>query len=378
MNNINRNNYEEFFLLYVDGELDAMQQMAVENFVQQNPDLAVELEMILNTKLAPEAIEFDNKENLIRTEGNSINETNYEEHFLLYIDNELSAAKREEVEMYVLKHPQLQDEFMTLKQAVLTPELISYGNKQDLYRKEKRRIIYLKPWRFAAAAIFIGICAIGLWLMQRSDNGLADVAVNPPAQSKPTNATPQTVDVDTVKQTPQQQPVDIAQQPAPVKEEKKTPVVTATSKKKDNGVVAQKAIDIVPENKEEVVVKRPVIIHNNIAKEQKEPPVDINKVTADVPDDLSSKQIDVAALQTPEINTTEQNNNRVYTVAYKEINTNDDDRSLHVGMLDLNKDKVRTLFKKAGRMFGSKPNDPTDKDGKLQVANFEIDTKNNN
>ena len=140
----------------------------------------------------------------------------------------------------------------------------------------------------------------------------------------------------------------------------------------------KKAIDIVPENKEEVVVKRPVIIHNNIAKEQKEPPVDINKVTADVPDDLSSKQIDVAALQTPEINTTEQNNNRVYTVAYKEINTNDDDRSLHVGMLDLNKDKVRTLFKKAGRMFGSKPNDPTDKDGKLQVANFEIDTKNNN
>ena len=47
--NIDRNNYEEFFLLYVDGELDATQQLAVENFVQQNPDLAVELKMILNT-----------------------------------------------------------------------------------------------------------------------------------------------------------------------------------------------------------------------------------------------------------------------------------------------------------------------------------------
>lgn len=378
MQTINRNNYEEFFLLYADGELDAIQQLAVENFVQQNPDLAVELEMILNTKLAPETIEFDNKETLLRTEGNSINETNYEEYFLLYIDNELSTAKRGEVEMYVLKHPRLQDEFITLKQAVLTPELISYGDKQDLYRKEKRRIIYLKPLRFAAAAVFIGVCAIGLWLMQRSDNGMTDIAVNPPSQSKPTNTVPQTIGADTVKQAPQQ-PVDIVQQPAQVKKEEKTPVISTASKKKDNNVVAQKTIDIVPENAEkELVVKRPVITHNNIAKVQKEPPVDISKVTADVPDDLSSTQIDVAALQSPEINTAEENNNKVYTVAYKEINTNDDDRSLHVGMLDLNKDKVRTLFKKAGRMFGSKPNDPTGRDGKLQVANFEIDTKNNN
>lgn len=377
MQTINRNNYEEFFLLYVDGELNATQRLAVENFVQQNPDLAVELEMILNTKLAPEVVEFDNKENLLRTEGHSINETNYEEYFLLYIDNELSTAKREEVEMYVLKHPQLQDEFITLKQAVLTPELISYGDKQDLYRKEKRRIIYLKPWRFAAAAVFIGVCAIGIWMMQRTNNTINDVAVNPSTQNKPASTVPQIADTDTVKQAPQQ-PVDIAQQPAPVKKEKKTQAITAASKKKDNNVVAQKAINTTMENaQEEVVIKRPVIIHNNIAKEQKEPPVDINKVTADVPGNPNSTQIDVAALQKPEINTAE-GNNRVYTVAYKEINTNDDDRSLHVGMLDLNKDKVRTLFKKAGRMFGSKPNDPTDRDGKLQVANFEIDTKNNN
>ena len=77
MQTINRNNYEEFFLLYVDGELDAAQQHTVENFVQQNPDLAVELEMLLHTKLTPESISFDNKEGLLRTECNSINETNY-------------------------------------------------------------------------------------------------------------------------------------------------------------------------------------------------------------------------------------------------------------------------------------------------------------
>jgi anti-sigma factor RsiW len=152
METINRNNYEEYFLLYIDGELDAPDRFAVENFVKHNADLAVEFDMLMSTKFSPEAIEFADKENLLRTEGNNINETNYEEYFLLYIDYELSAAKREEVEMYVLKHPKLQDEFITLKQAVLAPEVVSYGDKSGLYRTEKRRTIYLKPWQIAAAA----------------------------------------------------------------------------------------------------------------------------------------------------------------------------------------------------------------------------------
>ena len=140
MQTINRNNYEEFFLLYVDGELNTEERLAVENFVQQNTDLAVELEMLMHTQFHPEEIVFTDKETLLRTEGETINERNYEEYFLLYIDNELSLSKRGEVEMYVLQHPKLQDEFTTLKQTILTPEAISYGDKKDLYRTERRRI----------------------------------------------------------------------------------------------------------------------------------------------------------------------------------------------------------------------------------------------
>ena len=176
MQTINRNNYEEYFLLYADNELDAGAKLAVENFVQQNTDLAVELKMLMQTKFAPDEIVFNDKEILLRTEGNNINETNYEEYFLLYIDNELSIAKRAEVETYVLQHPKLQNEFTILKRAVLSAEAISYGNKQDLYRAEKRKTFYIKPWRLAAAAMVIGVCAIGWWLMQKPVqlNSIAD------------------------------------------------------------------------------------------------------------------------------------------------------------------------------------------------------------
>jgi len=41
-------------------------------------------------------------------------------------------------------------------------------------------------------------------------------------------------------------------------------------------------------------------------------------------------------------------------IAYKEIDTNDDDRSMYVGSLELNKDKVKGFLKRAGRLFGSR------------------------
>ena len=225
MKTINRNNYEEFFLLYADNELDTETKLAVENFVQQNTDLAVELEMLMKTKSAPEEMHFNDKELLLRTEGNSINETNYEEYFLLYIDNELSAAKREEVEMYVLQHPKLQKEFISLKQVVLTPEIISYGNKEDLYRTEKKRTVYMRPWRFAAAAIFIGVCALGWWLWQKPGHTVS-VAVNQPTEIK-------------TQQKIAAKPVDTIQQQITNKQE---PVTQQTVSSTQNKIVEEKLV----------------------------------------------------------------------------------------------------------------------------------------
>ncbi len=68
---INRQTYEEYFLLYADGELTDTEKLEVEEFIDQNPDLGEELEMITQTVMIPdETIVFANKEILFKEEGN--------------------------------------------------------------------------------------------------------------------------------------------------------------------------------------------------------------------------------------------------------------------------------------------------------------------
>jgi hypothetical protein len=68
---INRQSYEEYFLLYADGELNESEKKAVEEFIDQNPDLAGELSIIQETVFKPDGtIVFENKELLFKNESN--------------------------------------------------------------------------------------------------------------------------------------------------------------------------------------------------------------------------------------------------------------------------------------------------------------------
>ncbi|MBS1746210.1 MAG: hypothetical protein JST21_08590 [Bacteroidetes bacterium] len=370
MKTINRNNYEEFFLLFIDNELDAAGRLSVENFIEENPDLSIEFQMLQQTKVQPEKISFTDKETILRTEGNNICEANYEEFFLLYIDNELSVDKRAEVEKYILQHPELQESFTTLKNTVLTPEKISYGNKENLYRTEKRRTVYFKSWQWMAAAIVTGICATGIWLWKNSSITIP-VTANHQTLQQPDNTTKTTAPADSLHQTIAEEKHVLAQQEKQneVKTEQQKIFIKIEKQKKDinqttivNNTNRPETIKVQQQPEQEVVTLN-----------QKEPPSPLDKI-ADGHLVTQQNKNNVASLQTSLKNVqTDNNSYTVYPVAYKEINTNDEDRSLRIAMFDLNKNKVKGFFKKAGRMFGNKKN-ITDRDGKLQVAGFEIET----
>jgi len=66
-----------------------------------------------------------------------ITRNNYEELFLLYVDNELSPADRQAVERFVEEHPDLKEEWELLLQCRINPdEMPSFPDKEQLMRSE--------------------------------------------------------------------------------------------------------------------------------------------------------------------------------------------------------------------------------------------------
>ncbi len=65
----------------------------------------------------------------------NINNENYEEYFLLYADNELSAEQRKIVEMFVKANPQLQKDWDELMATIQTPDNISLVDKSFLLKR---------------------------------------------------------------------------------------------------------------------------------------------------------------------------------------------------------------------------------------------------
>ena len=122
-----------------------------------------------------------------------INLKNYEEWFLMYADNELSASEKESVMAFIAQHPELRheiDQFLLLKclpdhgiyfpnkellylpeeedtaSITFSPDLtIVFPDKSSLYRKVPvQKMNWLRPLAVAASLLFM----IGLmwWVMQ--------------------------------------------------------------------------------------------------------------------------------------------------------------------------------------------------------------------
>jgi len=371
MSMINRHNYEEFFLLYADNELTAQQRTEVEFFVQQNPDLAAELEMFAQVKLQPDQdIVFPGKASLYKTTDVDININNYAEFFYLYIDRELNKTDTEKVERFVLQHPQLQDEFTLLKQTVLQPEAITFGDKSSLYRREeRRRVIPVMFTRFAVAAAVIGVIAAGWWLYPTG--GVVNPAEQAPVAKTPAPAVqpvkpaePATAQTrpPVIKQPAEQQVTQVQNSSVAVNnvpKQHKTVKLVQQQLQVNNIPVAPKATDVQPVDNNAIAS-----VNNNSNGQANNPvvtaPVTGNESVGSIASSLNSRPVDIAPAQVRNDAEGKQGANRqdviaandkTYPVAYKVIDTDDENRSMYVGSLELNKDKVKGLLK---RVFGGK------------------------
>ncbi len=158
---INRHNYEEFFILYMDNELRMEDRRQVEDFVAQYPDLKEELDHLMQFKLQPDtSLEFPGKEELWKG-STLIHLGNQSEWLLLYMDEELSPPEKVLVEEYLREDAGVREELIRLQKIKLIPESIIFDNKEILYRKEEKERRFIPVFYFRIAAAII-LAAIGL------------------------------------------------------------------------------------------------------------------------------------------------------------------------------------------------------------------------
>ena len=122
--NIDRHNYEEFFIPYLDNELSASDRQLVEDFAAANPDLKAELDLLLQSKFEPETdITFTGKAGLLKHEEEVTGETS---SMLLYLDDEMSATEKTSFQEWIDQNPDAKKELEVLRQTKLQPEHIVF------------------------------------------------------------------------------------------------------------------------------------------------------------------------------------------------------------------------------------------------------------
>lgn len=122
---IDKNNYEVFFLDYIEGRLNAQQIKALQHFLEINPEFGEELEGLEIISLEPNhQMNYPEKQSLKIPEVKSIgaiNEQNYADYFVAASEGDLTENELTVLHVFLRANPTLQAEFDLQHQCCLQP-----------------------------------------------------------------------------------------------------------------------------------------------------------------------------------------------------------------------------------------------------------------
>lgn len=224
MKEINRTNYEAYFIDYLEGNLDERLIDSFIAFLKENPDLKQELELYEPISLEPEKVAFSNKTELYKS--NFDNKEAFDNAAIALLEGDLSTNEKQEFETYLAAHPEQKKQAAAFQKTVLTAdESIVFANKKKLYKKAPGKTILL--WTSRVAAVLI----LGLVIFNLVNRNIT-VEENTSQQIAEVEKAPQ----QTIEETPEILPENIEQvavaentpteAPAPIKQiSPKKPVI---------------------------------------------------------------------------------------------------------------------------------------------------------
>lgn len=171
---ININNYEIYVIDFIDGLLNEIDTVNLLIFLDQNPALKEEFEILINSsKLIPfELNSFDSSSLLKPT---NINLNNYNEKLIALIENDLVQADKDFLLIEINRYSELKKEYeLFLKTKLIPDSKILFKNKEFLI-KTPFSILPLYTKISAIAALFIAVIIVFYFVNNFNyDNQLAN------------------------------------------------------------------------------------------------------------------------------------------------------------------------------------------------------------
>ena len=171
MKTINRNNYEKYFLDYIEGTLDKSLHEELQAFLILNPDLKEELEGIDEMQLMPANATFSEKNTLKKQSELIINDSTLDDICVAYYENDLHIGEKNDLINYISKNPEKKRDFELYTKTYLKADLsITYNEKSQLKKYTIKTRLYYQLGAAAAVAALIIVSFILFYLRPITEN----------------------------------------------------------------------------------------------------------------------------------------------------------------------------------------------------------------
>ncbi len=203
---INRNNYEPYFIDYLEGNLDEKLVDDFLEFLQKNPDLKSELSLFDTVNIEPEEVTFTKKEILFKEKYDK--ESEFNQAAIAQMEGDMQEAEKRKFEEYIQTHPEKQVEVARFQATRLIPDLkIMFRKKSRLYHYSAGRTVLM--WSSRIAAILVLAFALYAVVDKTSnkiipENQLAKVDQSTPQREVPQKKEPQKTQKITPEETKQE------------------------------------------------------------------------------------------------------------------------------------------------------------------------------
>jgi hypothetical protein len=163
---INRNNYERYFLDFVEGALSAEEEDIVRRFLRFNPDLEDELDEFASIVLPPDEVHYPYRELLKKETGGKteIKRQDRELRAIAYLEKDLTPEQAASFELELTENRELARQVELLRKTFLSPAAITYPHSKSLKQRKIVKLTSLRTILSLATA-----ASVALFLILRID-----------------------------------------------------------------------------------------------------------------------------------------------------------------------------------------------------------------